>query len=285
MPESLRVAALQFDVRRGDVAANLHRVEVGLREAAGRGVELVCLPEMWPTSFVETLGAEEVDWWGPTATALEHLRALSGELGLIVCGSSFAPGERRADGERLRNRLQVFDRGEPVLVYDKVHLFSPTGERESFSAGSQLPPTVEVRGLRLSGVVCYDLRFAPLLRAPYLDEAELLVVPAQWPTPRASHWRGLAIGRAVEAQCCVLAVNRLGSESIGRRDPEGRPGRVLDFPGNSLVVDPAGVVLAEGRGEDGLVVAELDLERVRRLRREVPVRRDQRPDVYRGDGA
>ncbi|MEM7309723.1 MAG: nitrilase-related carbon-nitrogen hydrolase [Planctomycetota bacterium] len=276
-PRGLRVAALQLDLVRGDVAANLARVEAGLFEASAAGVRLLCLPEMWATSFVETLGAAPADWWGPTSEALTRIADLSGELGIAVAGSAFAPADPAREprpGERLRNRLHVYDEGELVFAYDKVHLFSPTGERESFVAGDHPPATIPLAGVRVSGAVCYDLRFAPLLRVPYVDGAELLLVPAQWPETRAAHWRALVVGRAVEAQCFVLAVNRVGCETVGRRELE------LRFPGNSLVVGPAGEVLAEGRGEQGLIVADLDLERVERLRREVPVRRDQRPEVY-----
>ena len=269
----MRVAAFQFDVRRGDVTANLEAVQNGLRAASEAGIELVCLPEMWPTSFVA--GVDDETWLVRTGEALDRVRDLSRELGLVVCGSAFGAGD---EGQRLRNRLHVYDRGESVLSYDKLHLFSPTAEGEGFSAGEDPPPTVRVRSVELSGVVCYDLRFPPLLRAPYLDGAELLVVPAQWPETRARHWEALVRGRAVEHQAFVLAVNRTGKDVVGNRKLE------LSFPGNSLIVGPHGDVLAEGRGEQGLVQAAIDLREVRHLRRTVPVRRDDQARRYRSWG-
>lgn len=263
----MRAGAYQFDVKRGATEANLAEVERGLRLAARERVELVVLPEMWPTSFVADEGEALL---GATERALERVRELSGELELAVAGSSFGRG---APGESPRNRLTVFDRGELLLATDKVHLFSPTAEDESFSTGRELPPTVESRFGKLSGVVCYDLRFGALLRAPYLERAEILVVPAQWPAPRATHWRALVLGRAVEHQSFVIGANRTGSDRIGRRQLE------LVFPGNSLVAGPDGTALAEGRGEAGLIAAELDLEALRRLRRQVPVREDERTDL------
>ena len=265
----MRAAAFQFDVRRGDVAANLASVERGLARVAQRGVELVVLPEMWPTSFVAD--GDPHEWQRASDAAVERVGALSRELGLVVAGS--AMGAARA-GEPPRNRLTVFARGERVLGYDKLHLFSPTAEGESFSAGEALPPTVVLAALKLAGVVCYDLRFGPALRAPFLDEAEILVVPAQWPATRAAHWRALVCGRAAELQAFVVAANRTGTDLVGRRQLE------LSFAGNSIVAGPDGSVLAEGRGQEGLVEAELDLAAVRELRRAVPVRRDQRLDVY-----
>jgi predicted amidohydrolase len=263
----MRAAALQFDVRSGDVAANLAVVERGLGEAAERGVELVVLPEMWPTSF-GTDGGEA--WLRASEAALARVGALSRELGVVVAGSALGAA---GAGGKPRNRLTVFARGERVLVYDKLHLFSPTAEPESFSPGDALPGTVAVDGVRLSGIVCYDLRFALALRAPFRDEAEVLVLPAQWPASRAVHWRALVSGRAAELQAFVVAANRTGVERVARRGME------LAFSGNSLVAGPDGGVLAEGRGAAGLVVAELDLEACRALRRAVPVRRDERADL------
>ena len=267
----VRLGAFQFDVRRGDVEGNLRRVESGLREAADRGLELVLLPEMWPTSFVD-LDELETRWLPETVAALERVRELSRELDLLVGGSAFAA---HPAGGAPTNRFVLHDRGEELLRYDKVHLFSPTAETESFQGGLEPPATVATRVGSVSACVCYDLRFASLLRVPFLEEAELILVPAQWPTPRAPHWRALVLGRAVECQAIVLACNRTGTDVVGRRRLE------LDFPGNSFLVGPHGDVLAEGRGQEGLVEAVADLSDVRRLRRRVPVRKDDRDSLYR----
>jgi len=264
----MRAAAFQFDVRRGDVAANLAAVERGLRVAAERGIELVVLPEMWPTSFVAD--GDPREWQRETDAALARVQELSRELGQVVAGSASGAS---AGCALPRNRLTVFERGERVLAYDKLHLFSPTAEAESFSAGDELPPTVATRLGRIAGVVCYDLRFGLALRAPFLEEAEILVVPAQWPASRAAHWRALVCGRAAELQAFVVAANRTGIDLVGRRRLE------LVFAGNSLIAGPDGVPLAEGQGQDGLVVGEIELARVRALRRAVPVRDDERRDL------
>lgn len=233
----MRVAAFQFDVRRGEVEANLVRVEAGLREAAERGIELVVLPEMWPTSFVAE--GEAVVWQQATDRAVERVRELSRELDLVVAGSAFGPGR---EGQSPRNRLSVFEAGEPRLSYDKLHLFSPTAEGLSFSAGEALPRTVELARAKLSGIVCYDLRFALALRDPFRDEAEILVLPAQWPASREVHWRALVCGRAAELQAFVIAANRTGTDVLGRRRLE------LSFGGNSSWLDPMAVSWPRGRG-------------------------------------
>jgi predicted amidohydrolase len=99
-------------------------------------------------------------------------------------------------------------------------------------------------------------------------------VSAQWPSTRAAHFRALVVGLAVLEQCFVVAANRTGVEAVGRR------AMTLDFPGNSLIVDPHGTVLAEGHGEAGLVSAEVDLSLAREMRVRVPVAKDQRRDLF-----
>ncbi len=267
----MRVAAFQFDVLEDDVAANLALVEQGLRQAAREGCALVCLPEMWPTSFVDV--AERAEQLAErTREAFEHVASLSAELELVVAGSGFA--RSALESGRLTNRLVVHDRGATLLEYDKVHLFSPTAEGESFVAGDEPPPVVEASAGRLSGAICYDLRFPEPFRHAYRRGARLLVCPAQWPTPRATHWRALVVGRAVESQCFVVAANRTGRTLVGRRRLE------LEFPGNSLIVSPHGEVLAEGAGQDGLVSCEVDLDVARQLRVRVPVEKDERRELY-----
>lgn len=268
----MKAAAFQFDVSLADVPANLRTTERGLRDAAAQGVQLVVLPEMWPTSFISQTGPHLQAQVDATARAVDRMLELSEQLGLVVCGTGFAAGD---DPDQPLNRLSVGDRGRLATTYDKVHLFSPTAEDQAFDAGRRAPTTVATSVARLAGVICYDLRFGEVTGVPARDGAEILVCPAQWPSARASHWRALAIGRAVENQCFVIACNRTGESLIGRRS------QALQFPGNSIIVDPHGSVLAEGHGESGLVIAELDLALVAELRERIPIGADRRPALYR----
>lgn len=266
----MRAAALQFDVRRGDPDANLAAVTAGLTEAAEAGVDLVCLPEMWPTSFLGPQ-ADVARMLGETERLWDAVGEQAHAAGMLVCGS----GLGQLDGApRPTNRMRLLDGRRVLLEYDKLHLFSPAAEPASFSAGTTPPATVEARGVKLSGLICYDLRYPEICRVPFRAGCEVLCVSAQWPVVRAAHWRALVIALAISNQCCVVASNRTGTEAIGQR------GLVLEFPGNSLVVDPHGTVLAEGNAGQTLVVGDLDMEVVRDYRRRVPVLRDSRPDLY-----
>lgn len=262
----MRAAVLQFDVTH-DPSANLRAVEEGLRDAARGGAELVVLPEMWPTSFPAQgsihahLRATDAAW--------ERVGRLSRELELCVAGSGFG----RTEGLPT-NRMQVIEHGEPRLSYDKVHLFSPTAEGSTFSAGDEPPPVAETRVGRLTACVCYDLRFAGLLNRPWREGFDLLLVSAQWPVPRIAHWRALVIARAVERQAFVIACNRTGHAEVGRRRMP------LEFPGQSLIVSPHGEVLVDAGSSPGASCADLDFEEARAYRVRIPLAKDERPEVY-----
>ncbi len=264
------LAAFQFEPLANDVDHNLNEVERALRAAASAGMEFVGLPEMWPTSFVDVAGRAE-ELVERTERALTQVELWSRELGLVVCGTAFGAS---GDPDRLFNRLHVIDRGERVSSYDKVHLFSPTAEPKHFVAGDLAPEVSETKVGRVAGGTCYDLRFPETFRPAFRAGVQILCVPAQWPDVRIVHWRALAVARAVENQCFVVAVNRTGSVKIGRR------GKELRFPGHSLIVDPHGEILAEGDAERGLVTAQVDLEVARHMRVHVPIEKDERVALY-----
>lgn len=275
----MKVGAWQFDVRRGDVAANEAAARRGVEAAAEAELALLALPEMWPTSFLsagltgvaDDALARAVD---ASEAAVERVAARASELGLALCGSAYG---RAPDGGLPCNRFSLWTGGRCRTTYDKVHLFSVTGEPFAFTAGSAPPVAVDVGPARVAGLVCYDLRFAAVVEAARRTGADLLVVPAQWPTPRAAHWHALLVGRAVEAQAFVLGANRTGRESLGRR------GRELAFGGDSAVVGPDGAVLARGGpdGAEALVAATIDPAAAADLRRAVRVEDDRRPALYR----
>ena len=280
----MRLGALQFDVARGEVAKNLRAVERGVEQARDLGLEVVCLPEMWPTSFAAGGGpfADErqlEDLLIETQAALRLIAGLSESAGIVLVGSA---AERDGRKGLPRNRLHVFAAGERVYSYDKLHLFTPTAEQLAFKAGSALPEQLDLGpwtsddpAPQAMGVVCYDLRFGPLMDQVRLAAPELLWVPAQWPAARDAHWRALIQGRAAELQAFVIGANRCGEETLGAKK------RPLRFAGNSLIAGPDGALVAEGQGEEGLVWAEVDFAAVRQLRKDVPVSRDRREALYR----
>ena len=231
-----------------DPAVNRSRLASLVPEDA----DLVVLPEAFARDFgpvEEPLGpfAEDVD--GPFGTELARVAS---ERGTTVVAGMF---EREGSG-RPFNTLLV--RGAAAAAYRKIHLYDSFGYRESdrLSAGATEPVVLDVGGLPVGLMTCYDLRFPELARRLVDAGAELLVVPAAWVAGerKVDHWRTLVRARAIENTVYVAACAQ----------PAPR------YCGHSMVVDPLGDVLAEAGERAEVVRAEVSRERVEEARRTNP---------------
>ncbi|MFC6285450.1 carbon-nitrogen hydrolase family protein [Nocardioides sp. GCM10027113] len=244
----LRVAVVQ-EASGLDPAANRE----ALAGLVPDGTDLVVLPEAYARDFGEAGSdvspyAEPVP--GPFADEVERVAK---ERGTTVVAGMF---ERSDDPAKPFNTLVV--RGAATADYRKIHLYDSFGYRESdrLTAGVVEPRLVEVGGLRLGLMTCYDLRFPELARLLVGEGAEVLVVPAAWVAgPRkVDHWRTLVRARAIENTAYVVAAAQPGPR----------------YTGHSLVVDPMGEVLAEAGDGPETLRAELDREVLAEARRTNP---------------
>jgi len=258
----MRVAVCQLNAR-DDRAANLAAAEALLVRAAAAGADLALLPE-----YVDYLGpddrmppAEPVD-----GEVGRFFAAVARRLGMWVIAGSFH--EAGPDPAHTWNTSLVFDReGALAATYRKIHLYDVevpgrVSYRESATvAPGEKPVVVDVEGLRVGLSICYDLRLPELYRQLATDGgAELLVVPAAFMMHTGrDHWEVLLRARAIENQGFVAAAGQTG---------EHDPGRTCF--GRSMVVDPWGTVLSQVADGPGLAVTEIDLERMRTIRAELP---------------
>lgn len=258
----MRVALIQMEIQLGDPDANRGRAAQLVREAA-QGVDLVVLPELWTTGYVlPDLAGRLADRDGEPTGAL--LSSLARECGVYIYGSV---ADQR--GEKVYNHAAVYrPDGTLAAAYDKVHLVPMMEEDRYLTAGDRLA-LADLDGIKAGLAICYDLRFPELFRSLALSGAELFLVTAEWPAVRLSHWRTLLTARAIENQAFVVACNRVGADRANR------------FSGHSMVIDPWGSILAEGGEGEEILRAELDLSKVAEIRRQIPVFRDRRPDLYR----
>ncbi len=227
-----------------DAVANRESVVAAVGAAADEGARLVVLPEYAARFDPRGVGlaqAEPLD--GPFVAALAQV-AHAREV-VVVAGTVVAA----VDEQRAANVVVVVGPDGLLGTYRKVHLYDAFGQRESarFVAGdaAAAPLVVEVDGLRVGVMTCYDLRFPEQARWLVDAGAELLVVPASWAAGplKADHWRTLLRARAIENTAYVL----------------GAPMRGPGVAGDPIVIDPAGVVLAEGLDREAqTVVAEVD---------------------------
>ena len=253
------VAGLQLDIAWEDPAENFHRAEALVREAVDRGAQVLVLPELFATGFSmrsEAMAAHAAEVKVFLAdTAVEH--------DVWVIG-----GYAESGVERPANACGIFDpKGDEVLHYRKIHPFSLAGEPEHYEAGHDLF-TLEIDGVRMTPMICYDLRFPELFRAA-ATATDLYVVIANWPIRRAHAWRTLLAARAIDDQAWVLGVNRVG-------EGEGHP-----YRGDTSLLDPWGEVVATLADAPGVVVGEVDAATVSDARRRFSFLDDRRPEVYR----
>lgn len=266
------VAACQLGPVFGEVAANLHKVEVAVRLAAGTGATVVVLPELVTTGYMfqsarESRGlAEPVD--GPSLGAIE---AQASEHDLVIVGG-FA--ELAEDGE-VYNSAFLIDRSGVRAVYRKAHLWAD--EHRWFTPGDQPPPVVDTSQGRIGIVVCYDLEFPEWTRIAALAGADVLCVPTNWPA--SSLPRGERPIEVVRAQA-TASVDRVFVAVCDRIGPE----RGTDWVGGSALIGPDGypLALAKAGGGPQTLLTRCDLSRARdkSISAVNNVVADRRPELY-----
>ncbi len=253
------VAGLQLDIAWEDPAENFARAAILASRAADAGARLLVLPEMFATGF--SMRAEAMAEHAPAIR--DFLSATAARLGVWVLGGFAEPGVTRpANACSL-----IAPNGGERLHFRKIHPFTLACEPEHYEAGETLV-TAEVEGLRVTPLICYDLRFPEPFRAA-AAATDLFVVPANWPERRAHAWRTLLAARAIDCQSWLLGVNRVGVA-------EGHPHR-----GDTSLLDPWGKVVATLADEPGIVVGDVDAEVVRTARAHFSFLADRRPDLYR----
>ena len=257
----MKIAAVQM-ISGPEVGSNLVTAGRLIAEAAAAGASLVALPEYFPligATDADRLTAREVDGAGPIQ---DFLATTARRHGIWLIGGSIPLLAQ--DPDKLRNSCLVFDpQGKRVARYDKIHLFGFRKGDEAYDEAATIERGDQVESFdsplgRIGLAICYDLRFPELFRA--MGELDLLVLPAAFTeTTGRAHWEILLRARAVENQCYVLAAAQ------GGRHPNGRMTH-----GNSMVIDPWGEVLARMEKGEGVVLAELDPQRLVETRSSLP---------------
>jgi predicted amidohydrolase len=257
----VKVAVCQLNAR-DDRGANLGAALDLLKRAADAGADVALLPEY-------------TDYLGPSAGTPQP-EGLDGSyasffsdaaraLGINILAGSFH--ETGPDDGHTFNTLPVFDRsGSLVAAYRKIHLYDvEIPGRVSYRESSSVSPGSETMVVPVDGVsvglsICYDLRFPELYRRLAIAGASVLVVPAAFMLHTGrDHWEVLLRARAIENQCYVVAAGQIGDHD---------PARTCF--GRSMVIDPWGTVVAQMPDEVGIITADLDLERLDRIRLELP---------------
>lgn len=244
----MTIAIVQTDICWADPAVNRKRIEELIME---QSADLFVLPEMFSTGFAtqpegiaETQG-ESLAWM--QQMAVDKQAAFAGSIAI-------------QENNRYYNRFYFVKPDGEVSTYDKRHLFTYGEEDRYFTAGSERT-IVEYQGMRFLLEVCYDLRFPVWSRNR--KDYDMILYVANWPTSRMIVWNTLLKARAIENQCFVAGVNRVGS------DP------TCEYSGGSMVIDAYGKVIADcGTDRACCKTVELDMDRLNAFRKKFPVLND-----------
>lgn len=262
----LTISLVQMDCRLGEPEYNFERAATHVAEAARRGSALVLLPELWSTAYALDRAPElasslantpeDGGWFGRFAALARDNRVwLAGSLLEARAGHFF-------------NCLALYGPdGCLHAVYRKAHLFRLMAEEQYLAPGEEAVVADTPWGKTGLGI-CYDLRFPELFRRYALAGARLLLLPAEWPHPRRTHWRTLLRARAIENQCFVAACNRIGTTGSNT------------FFGASALIDPWGETLIEAGEAEMVLTAAIDLAQVDAVRQRIPIFADRRPELY-----
>lgn len=246
----MNITILQRDIKWNNRAVNIARADEAIERMPG--ADLYVLPEMFSTGFcvepngiAESIEGESLQWMKRKAAAINA--AIAGSVAVT-------------DGERYYNRFYFVKPNGEVEYYDKHHLFTYGNEHIHFTQGDKRI-IVEWRGVRILLEVCYDLRFPVWARNR--GDYDMILYVASWPSTRAKAWSALLVARAIENQCYVAGVNRVGS------DPK------CEYSGNSVIVNPYGEIVAECEvGVECESSVNIDMALLRDFRDKFPVLND-----------
>lgn len=253
---TLAISTIQTSLLWEEKSANLHMLEQKIASIEEK-TEIVVLPEMFSTGFSmnPSLLAEKMD--GET---IQWMQRVSRENGIILTGSVIIEEE-----EKFYNRLIWMLPNGQYGHYDKRHLFAYAGENEKYNPGNKRL-IASVKGWKINLQVCYDLRFPVWARQQIKEdgaEYDLLLYVANWPERRSHAWKTLLCARAIENQCYVIGVNRVGTD-----------GNNIYHSGNSLVIDPLGQVLYHMADEEDVFTITLQKEKLDEVREKFPFWKD-----------
>lgn len=254
----LLVTLVQANLHWEDKQANLQMLEQQI-QAIGQPTQLVVLPEMFSTGFrmqpeklAETMEGPSVQW----------MKTMAAQSKIILTGSLII----EEAGEYFNRLIWMLPNGT-YGYYDKRHRFAFAGEDQHYSNGNKRL-IASVNGWKINLQICYDLRFPVWARQQITAQPEydVLVYVANWPERRSHAWKSLLIARAIENQCYVIGVNRVGEDGKG-----------IQHSGDSMVVDPLGQVLYTNAHEAGTHTLALDKNFLEEIRTKFPFWKDADP--------
>lgn len=250
---SLTVTLVQTNLYWENKKENLEMLAKKI-ESIKQKTELVILPEMFSTGFSMKPAILAEDMNGET---VNRMRKISSEKKIILAGSIII----KQNGNYFNRLIWMLPNGE-YGFYDKRHLFAYGDEHTHYTPGNKRL-IASVKGWKINLQVCYDLRFPVWGRQKDYNEYDVLIYVANWPEKRYVAWKTLLQARAIENQCYVIGVNRVGEDGNG-----------INYTGGSTIVDALGEILYQKCNEEDVFTYTLEKEKLNKIREKFPFWKD-----------
>ena len=251
----MKIGLVQYSPEWENVERNISKIEELLNET-DKDFDLLIFPEMTLTGFTMNCErfAEEID--GVGTQLFMHISS--------VLGTHIFAGIIEQDVNQFYNTLVHFDNNGLIKArYRKIHPYSFGQEDQHYSGSDEIVIT-NIDKVNFGLSVCYDLRFPELYRLYAKERVEVLVDIANWPIPRIEQWKSLLKARAIENQCFMIGVNRVGD------DPHNK------YNGCSAVFDPMGNKLVLVENDERIIGCEIDINLVKETRERLPFLQDMK---------
>lgn len=242
----MKIGLVQYSQIWEDPEKNIEKLN-SLLQKDKRTEDLLIFPEMTLTGFTmqSEKFAEEIDGIGT-----RYFMDLAAKLRKHILA-----GIIERDGDKVYNSLVHFDnKGLITARYRKIHLFSLAEEEKNYTPGKEKIIT-KIGETRTGLSICYDLRFPELYRYYAKQGTDFIVDIASWPVKRIEHWKALLKARAIENQCYVAGVNRVGEDAYHQ------------YNGSSIVYNPMGEIIAFSENNEKIIQAELDFDYLEKVRK------------------
>ena len=256
--DGMFIGLAQMDIAWEDESINIKKCEEFIKKASCKKVELLLFPEMTLTGFtmnIEKLNLSEEEIFNWLKEKCINYNINIG-LGYAI----------KIDEKGQNKYVIISNKGEVILNYSKIHPFSKAKEDEKYYKGNEIV-SCQIDEFNISSFICYDLRFPEIFQKAS-ENAHLITVAANWPGLRSSHWNALLKARAIENQCYIAAINRVGTS-------DG-----LEYTGESQVIDPNGEVITLLSSKEELIVCKIELGNVFKIRDNISVKKDRREELY-----
>lgn len=264
--EIMRIGIVQLDIMWKQKEKNMEKCKHYFMKAEREKVDILVFPEMTLTGFVvsdESIAEQIEEKEGEkTSKTIDFFREMTIKY---KTAAIFGLSEKR-ETKKLANKMMLIENGKIKYEYQKIHPFTYGEEGKMYEGGDSLT-VAQIGGHFVSGFICYDLRFPSIFQI-VSTKAECIFVIANWPKAREEQWLALLKARAIENQCYVIGVNRVGE------------GGGLAYSGKSVIFNAAGEELIRPMEAEGLCVVDLDFEWQQRYRERFPTYLDRRDALY-----